>query len=388
MKNFFKILLGVTALLSVACSNTEIVKNKEVTTIEYKTEADIFLESDVNEYMKDPSVTELGGNKYLAVYEDLGKNRDVLILPFSYKIENGKRIFKKSEPVRLKIENREKDKDFVKWSPQLVLNETETGIDAYLYYTKGIQKPNVGAPTFGIEWKTFRIYVSKATLKKNIPIVEQLKTVEFKDEVKLFDFPEFKNPRDNNITKRNYGIIDVDVFKNKLGELYAYYTVVLNGIPYVRYHEEFIRVRKLNSYTDGNKTEDKEVYNGFIRYPHDGIAEASRTFEVDDKYLMLISSRPTDKDQIIFGIVDDNPEFVNSKNTYEEPDKNMISFYKGEGKKWEKTGVGHPDIFKVKDENGENKYFMLYQGRNYSGEYKFGILDVTNRIEKLKNTQN
>ena len=355
-------------------------------------ENSFMFESQPGEIVKDPKVVraslDKSVNKFVAVSFDLGKNRGLSILPFEYQLnKNGSDTVITGDAFSVAIDNATDNS--ARWAPTMMLEEGEgDDLNVHLYYAKGVQVQGVGAPTYGVDWSTFRIFVSTMTVSKSADLATQLKSGTFTGEKELFTVPEFTNPRDGVKWDGKYGVIDIDIFKDsKTDEMYAYYVVVVNGIAGTRWHEQFIRARKLQDYrNDAADAKDLEVYNGYYGATHEGVLEAPRTFNIDDSYVMLISSRPSDRNQYIWALKDSSPLFSNSHNRAGQADDKMNLVYQGSGLAWEDQGVGHQDMFTVNNKQGEPvKYIMIYQGLGSfnSPGFRYGLLDVSENIKQL-----
>ena len=260
-----------------------------------------------------------------------------------------------------------------RWAPDIVVKDDKI----YMYYAQGDDLATSS------DISSYRIYMVEATLSQNVSVDSNnnISSITFSNE-RLVDLVDFNNWGG----RTDYGIIDPEVFVGDDGQIYMYYNVVLPGTSDSPY-EEFIRCQPMTDYsTPAGQAHETMVYNGLANSNDnsslnidDGVAEAATVFKYGDKYIMLISSYPTDKDQCIIAIQSDDPSFKTYTNRTvvlgSDPAKDPWKLME---QSWATNGVGGQAI---NISASGDSYQVYFQGLSAAG-FQLGVIDIKAFLEE------
>ena len=298
-------------------------------------------------WVKDPSFANFGQPIGQSRYMAFGDLRQFYLKGFS--VEGAKGLQFKGGEIPLNVKGLPPGLDGL-WAPQVVVE----GDKVRLYYSAGKMPPGAG-----IDWPSFRLRMAEVPLDDFIRQAKSGKGIDFKDKGALFqDQRTFGGDP-------SFAMIDPHLYVNPKGEAFMTYTVVKEGIPGKRAHEEFVRYRQVDP-KDPTRAigPDMPMLDGWAGGRHDGVAEAQDVVTLNGKAYAFISSRAGDKDQRVYAASID-PKLGRLQEQALKP-----AIGPG-GANWRSNAVGSTSAAVI-----DGKPYMLYQGLNAQGAFSLGWTDL------------
>lgn len=170
------------------------------------------------------------------------------------------------------------------WAPDLRV----VGDRAVLLYCAGaMQAPHPP------QWRTFRLRLAEMPLAAFEAALREGRSPRFADRGVIMDDLAPFGPGDT-----DFGVIDPQLFVNDRGRAYLTYTVVRDGRPGVRTHEEFVRFRRVEPGDPGRALgPDTPLLDGRSGTETDGVAEAQDIAMIGGHTYAFVSIRTGDADQ-------------------------------------------------------------------------------------------
>lgn len=233
-------------------------------------------------FPKDPSFVDDGRPRGGARWIAFGDLRAFWLKAFDVDGAGGPLVFHAGE-LKLEIDGLPAGIDSP-WAPQVAV----LGGRAVLLYCAG-EMPAPEPP----RWRTFRLRVADLPLAAFEAALREGRSPRFVDRGPIHaDVAPF-GPGD-----ADFGVIDPQLFVNDRGRAYLTYTVVREGRPGQRPHEEFVRFRRVDPADPARALgPDAALVDGRAGGDADGVAEAQEIATVDGRTYAFVSIRAGDQDQ-------------------------------------------------------------------------------------------
>lgn len=294
------------------------------------------------QYIKDPSIANdgkpIGGQRYIA----FGDLRTFYLKGFSV---GAKGLDFSKQELKVDIQGLDGKLDG-RWAPQVVVQ----GDTVLLLYC-------AGKMSGGIDWPTYRLHAAKMSLadfekqaKKGGPVTFKESGTLFKDQTTFADNAQF-------------AMIDPQFSTSADGRAWMTYTVVQQGIPGVRPHQEFVRIREVDPKDPTRPVgPDRALVDGWTGGFHKGVAEAQEIVRFGDKTYLMVSSRAGDIDQRILATeipTGGPPQAI-------QPDAFKPVLEAG-GPSWRGSAVGSTGTAVI-----DGQAYMVYQGMDKNHQFSLG----------------